>query len=77
MEDGVEKKGKLNFKIVLITLLVLILAGAGAYFGYSKFLKGNDKSPNVAAQNSTSRSDCPGGRQQFRLSAAGCFQIYF
>ena len=54
MEDGVEKKGKLNFKIVLIKLLVLILAGAGAYFGYSKFLKGNDKSPNVAAQNSTS-----------------------
>ena len=54
MENGVEKKSGINFKIVLITLLFLAAIGAGAYFGYNKFLKGSSKSPNVVAQNNSS-----------------------
>jgi flagellar FliL protein len=54
MENGIEKKKGLNFKIVLMTLLFLILVSAGAYFGYSKFLKDSgSKSSNAVAQNNS------------------------
>ncbi|WP_446897147.1 flagellar basal body-associated FliL family protein [Clostridium sp. LBM24168] len=48
MENKVEKADSSKVKVVLIGILILAVIGAGAYFGYNKFLK-NGKTD--AAQN--------------------------
>ncbi|WP_369702601.1 flagellar basal body-associated FliL family protein [Clostridium moutaii] len=53
MENRVEKKSGISFKIVLTTLLLLIAISAGAYFGYNKFLKNSSKNSSAVSQNSS------------------------
>ena len=47
MENNTEKKGGKKIRLIIIGLVALLIVGAGAYFGYTKFIK--DKGTEKAA----------------------------
>ncbi|WP_368487893.1 flagellar basal body-associated protein FliL [Clostridium sp. BJN0013] len=53
MENKEKKKDGVGVKVILIVFFLVAAVGAGAFFGYSKFLsnKNTDSSENMAASN--------------------------
>lgn len=49
MENKKEKKGGSKVKIILIVVVAILVVGAGAYFGYTKFLKDKESTTKTAA----------------------------
>jgi Flagellar basal body-associated protein len=49
MENKKEKKGSSKIKIILIAVVATLVVGAGAYFGYTMFLKDKGQTTKTAA----------------------------
>jgi flagellar FliL protein len=61
MENKKEEKGGKKLKLIIIGLLAIIIVGAGAYFGYTKFIK--DKGTTTAVKTTQTQVQQTGQTQ--------------